>query len=197
MATTREDIREWMMAFSSRHCLNCADNCCDGTRQLINMDKDEERSIDLFRKRGIPVYRFEELDERSVVRWLALGMYRGLGNINGAHFIGDILTKDGIVLKKPALIETPKIRGVDLNFTIVEETMFVLYVEKYCPFFSQTSGCEVYGNPDRPDGCKSYPLYAFEAEGGLRAEVQRTCPRANEVYGELRERFPDVRLELL
>ena len=195
MKTQKSDLEKWVSEFSGKHCLECADNCCDGTRQLINIDLP---ALELFKEAGIPVYLIKDLNRDSVIAWLVEGVKRGITERTGSHFIGDVCFKDGSVVKKPAVILTPRLGQCSLNgIEFREGYTFVLYVEKHCPFYTGESGCKVYGNPNRPKACQSYPLNIHESSDNLRVVFHKWCLSSSEGVVEIGRRFPDVEAERL
>ena len=191
MAIQRKHLEAWVSEFSGKYCRDCLENCCNGARQLINLDID---SIELFEEKGLPNYHMEDdLDRKSVYDWLIAGMHRGLERKSGDHFIGDIKFRDGKIVKKPAIIWIPRITSCSTNGIEFGDSFTpVLYLEKYCPFYNKEIGCEEYTNPRRPDACKHYPLSILEIEDKLMVQFQETCPKSRQGVADLKKRFPDL-----
>ncbi len=99
MATKRSELEKWVSEFASANCKDCEDNCCNGTRQLINFHKSEVEAINLFWGSGISFYKLADLDKDSVVKWLKEGMYRGLFERKGSNFIGMFIQRKGMLWK--------------------------------------------------------------------------------------------------
>lgn len=200
----KTELMGWAKKFASKYCYKCEDNCCNGTRQLINLRPNEKASLELFSSNGIPIYNLDEIDRRSLNGWLINGCLNGLFSNSPDNFIGDVKFRDGTVIEKPAILESPSlgecsadiITGEPKINIIEERRIFVLYVEKYCPFYVEKEGCKVYDHPDRPSTCREYPVNLSTQRGFLEARIQTTCPFRQEAYKELKEQFPDLPVEV-
>ena len=123
------ELEQFAQNFCSRYCLTCPDNCCNGTRHLINISKYDEKAVQLFLSRQVPLFEKETLDRDSVIYWLCKGTmsaYQEFLNrqkntqnrqINPAHFTGDILLSDKTKVPRPALIETPLVSVINGELT--------------------------------------------------------------------------------
>jgi len=156
-------VEEWVNEFISPYCSSCKIVCCDATRIIINLRK-EEPAVELFRKAGVKVYRASELDLPSVKRW------------HRSKLTEKVLTKDRKEVSQPSLIESPIPEIIGKKFKLSRETDFALYAKKYCPFYTQDKGCLIHGDPRRPQSCKEYPL-SFETDSERSIiTISNSCP---------------------
>lgn len=176
---TRLRVEQWVNDNVSPYCGSCKTNCCDASKHLINMKK-EEPAVGLFSGAGVGVYRSKDLDVPSVKNWMRKGLS------------GKVLTRERKEVPKPSVIEANlPARLVGSKFR--EETDFVLYAEN-CPFYEKNKGCLVHWNPRRPQSCKEYPL-TFEQEGdNMLISIHNSCPvTANsEIKARLSAEFQDA-----
>ena len=163
-----EQMQAWVNKKASGYCPDCPKTCCDGVRHIIEVG---ESKLELFAERGIPIIRTEDLNRDTYQEW------KQTQNIPQTLY-----TKDGKVVPKPSLIETPPTNG---------ESTFRLYVERYCPLYDEAKGCEVHEDPRRPSVCKQYPLLDLEDgnftiipsctsfdQRSVREDFQKTFPTA-------------------
>lgn len=174
-----ELIRKWVQETAAKYCKDCTDTCCNGIRHRIDI---EESKIEPFLKKGIPIFRIDELKEE----------YFGLGTFSDFHQDKSYYTLNGDKIPKPALIQIGKpipSRGRD--------AIFSLYVDKYCPLYDEGNNrCSIHDNPQRPDVCIKYPL--FEIISG-DFTLKDSCKPFNkrEVREDFRKKFREPEYSLL
>jgi len=177
----RNRIEEWVNEFISPYCSTCKDNCCNATKHMINIRK-EEPAVKFFSGIGLKIYMLNELDLPSVKNWMR------------KRLAGKVLTKDKVEVFQPSLIETPiqVMKGKRLGLSTTK-TDYVLYAKGYCPLYEKRKGCLIYGDPRRPQACKEYPLTFCTDNQDSVINIHNFCPsmRTLEMKKQLKFYFPD------
>lgn len=174
-------VEQWVSQFISPYCSNCEDNCCNATKQLINIGK-EEPAVKFFVNIGLKLYRSDELDISSVKNWMS------------KRLTGKVLTKDKGEVSQPSLIEAPLPTVQRQKFKLGKDTDYVLYAKGYCPLYEERRGCLIHGDPRRPQSCKEYPLN-FDTDGQRSViNIHNSCPtmRSPDMKRQLKFEFPDL-----
>lgn len=175
MATITQDIRDSVQELAFKYCKECQDSCCNAVKNLISMDTDETSGLELFLEHDIPVFRSDQVDEKSLLNWV---VYSHKSN-------GVIYTKEGVEIKKPALVEHFMHAFMPDNEIVwTTHKLFTVYADRYCPFYNENTGCSVHEDSRRPNICKEYPIdeIAITTEGKAGVIVARTCPIFTQQY---------------
>ncbi len=154
----KEHMDAWILKTASKYCSECLDSCCNaGSKNIIVVttpeSEDANSRLELFKENNIPIYGLDSLDRASIELWRRYFWDEG----------GTVKSTDETIVEKPAIIECPIFNYIvddELEMTWFEKdkTQYLMYVEKECPFYDKTTGCEVHVDPRIPEACKTYPL---------------------------------------
>jgi hypothetical protein len=177
----KKQIELWVSEFVNPYCLGCKDHCCDTSRHLISIQK-QEPAVELFKEKNIKVYSLDGLNQDSVKRFL----HKGLGV--------EVLTRSGEKVARPSLVEVPIIDKTQARI-FGADTEYALYTNHFCPFYEKEKGCEVYNDGRRPVACNVYPI-KFETcnIGQSLIGINDSCPvmKDDNMKTQLINRFPDI-----
>jgi Fe-S-cluster containining protein len=135
-----EKILRWVEETASRVCEECDSKCCNSEKHILGPFKRED--LKLFEERRVKVYSAGEIDRGSAMRWLKCGE-------------GNVLNKRGEEIREPSIIEIKKSwRTTVLDFFVKE---YFVYTKGDCPLYEE-GRCIVHHSPERPAGCREYPL---------------------------------------
>lgn len=180
----RLKVEEWSKEFISPYCSTCKDNCCNATKHMINIGK-EEPAVKFFSDIGVKIYRLNELDLPSIKNWMR------------KRLAGKVLTNNKVEVLQPSLIETPiqTMKGKKLGLSRTK-TDYVLYTKGYCPLYEKRKGCLIYGDPRRPQACREYPLTFCTVGQNSVINIHNFCPpmRTLEMKKQVKFYFPDLHI---